>query len=83
MTATRKSRLAGLLVDITPLRASRDFRLLWIGQAISFFGGMITMAALPYQLFHETGSSVAVPSRLVVGSRPGRCTRNSERPARR
>ena len=49
-----------LLVDTTPLRASRDFRMLWIGQAVSFFGGMITMAALPYQVFHATGSSVAV-----------------------
>jgi len=49
-----------LLVDTTPLRASRDFRLLWIGQAVSFFGGMITMAALPYQVFHATGSSVDV-----------------------
>ncbi len=52
--------MSSLFVDITPLRRSRDFRLLWIGQAISFFGGMITMAALPYQLFHLTNSSVAV-----------------------
>ncbi|HEX2383791.1 MAG TPA: MFS transporter [Acidimicrobiales bacterium] len=49
-----------LLVDTTPLRVSRDFRRLWIGQAISFFGSMITTAALPYQVFHETGSSLAV-----------------------
>jgi len=49
-----------LLIDTAPLRASRDFRLLWTGQAVSFFGGMITMAALPYQVFHQTGSSVAV-----------------------
>ncbi len=34
--------------------------MLWIGQAVSFFGAMITMAALPYQLYRETGSSVAV-----------------------
>jgi MFS family permease len=56
----RRRRLAGLLVDTAPLRASRDFRLLFVGQAISYFGAMITMAALPYQVFHETGSSVAV-----------------------
>jgi MFS family permease len=49
-----------VLIDIAPLRASRDFRLLFVGQAISYFGGMITMAALPYQLFHQTHSSVAV-----------------------
>jgi MFS family permease len=49
-----------LLLDVTPLRASRDFRLLWTGQAVSFVGTTITMAALPYQVFQETRSSVAV-----------------------
>src|SRR5689334_13229416 len=49
-----------LLVDTTPLRVSPDFRRLWIGQAVSFFGTTITMAALPYQVFHETGSSLDV-----------------------
>jgi MFS family permease len=49
-----------LFVDTTPLRASRDFRRLWIGQAVSFFGSTITVAALPYQVFHQTGSSFAV-----------------------
>ncbi|MBV8693019.1 MAG: MFS transporter [Actinobacteria bacterium] len=50
----------GLLVDTTPLRVSRDFRRLWAGQAISFIGSMITSAALPYQVFHATGSSLDV-----------------------
>jgi len=27
-----------LLVDTTPLRVSSDFRRLWLGQAVSFFG---------------------------------------------
>jgi MFS family permease len=49
-----------LFVDTTPLRASRDFRRLWSGQAVSFVGSTITMAALPYQVFHQTGSSFAV-----------------------
>ncbi|HEY2813150.1 MAG TPA: MFS transporter [Acidimicrobiales bacterium] len=49
-----------LLVDTTPLRVSRDFRRLWIGQAVSFLGTTITMAALPFQVFHQTGSSFAV-----------------------
>ena len=49
-----------LLVDTRPLRVSRDFRRLWIGQAVSFFGSTITMAALPFQVFHRTGSSFAV-----------------------
>jgi len=50
----------GLLVDITPLRVSRDFRRLWLGQAVSFAGSTITAAALPYQVFHQTGSSLDV-----------------------
>jgi len=49
-----------VLIDTTPLRASRDFRLLWAGQAVSFVGTMITTAALPYQVFQETRSSIAV-----------------------
>jgi MFS family permease len=49
-----------LLLDTTPLRASRDFRLLWVGQAVSFVGTTVTIAALPYQVFQETRSSVAV-----------------------
>ena len=49
-----------LFVDTTPLRASRDFRRLWSGQAVSFVGSTITAAALPYQVFHQTHSSFAV-----------------------
>jgi MFS family permease len=48
------------LVDTTPLRVSRDFRRLWFGQAVSFLGTMITTTALPYQVFHATGSSLDV-----------------------
>jgi MFS family permease len=53
-------RLRRLAIDVTPLRESRDFRLLWIGQAVSFIGSMITTVALPYQVFQITGSSLAV-----------------------
>src|SRR2546421_48009 len=49
-----------LLVDTTPLRVSRDFRRLWIGQAVSVFGTTVTTAALPFQVFEQTGSSLAV-----------------------
>ena len=49
-----------LFVDTTPLRVSPDFRRLWIGQAVSALGLMITAAALPYQVFHQTGSSLQV-----------------------
>ncbi|MHB8466796.1 MAG: MFS transporter [Acidimicrobiales bacterium] len=50
----------GVLLDTTPLRVSEDFRRLWLGQAVSFIGSMMTTAALPYQVFHQTGSTLAV-----------------------
>lgn len=49
-----------LFLDTTPLRVSKDFRRLWAGQAASFVGSVITSAALPYQVFHQTHSSLAV-----------------------
>ena len=49
----------GLLLDPTPLRG-REFRLLFIGQLVSFFGSMITFVALPFQMYDLTGSSLAV-----------------------
>ena len=38
-------------VDITPLRRHRDFRLLFVGRLVSFFGSMITVVAVPYQVY--------------------------------
>ena len=49
-----------VLVDTTPLRVSRDFRRLWAGQGVSLFGTMITTSALPFQVFDQTHSSLAV-----------------------
>jgi MFS family permease len=49
----------GLLVDLTPLRG-REFRLLFLGQLVSFFGSMITFVALPFQMYDLTGSTLAV-----------------------
>jgi MFS family permease len=47
-------------MDVGPLRRHRDFRLLFIGQAASFFGSMVTYVALPYQTFQLTHSTLAV-----------------------
>lgn len=49
-----------LLADLTPLRESPDFRRLWLGQLVSFIGTMLTMVAVPYQVFLLTDSSLAV-----------------------
>jgi MFS family permease len=54
-------RMLGLAtIDFGPLRRRRDFRLLFIGQAVSLFGSEITFVALPYQAYHLTGSSLVV-----------------------
>lgn len=47
-------------MDITPLKVSRDFRLLFIGQAFSYFGSMMRFAVLPWQMYQLTKSSFAV-----------------------
>jgi MFS family permease len=49
-----------ILVDITPLRVSRDFRLLFIGQLISMLGTQLTVVAIPYQVYRMTHSSLQV-----------------------
>jgi len=47
-------------VDVTPLRRHRDFRLLFIGRFVSFFGSMITVVAFPYQVYQLTHSVLLV-----------------------
>jgi MFS family permease len=54
-------RLVGLAaIDVGPLRRHRDFRFLFAGQALSFFGSEVTYVALPYQIFQLTHSTLAV-----------------------
>ncbi|MFI7399718.1 MFS transporter [Streptomyces sp. NPDC049541] len=55
MTWTR-----ALLPDLTPWRASSDFRRLWVSGTISNFGSFLTFVALPVQLKELTGSAAAV-----------------------
>jgi MFS family permease len=47
-------------MDLRPLRRHRDFRALFAAQFVSFLGTMVTYVALPYQMFHLTGSSLKV-----------------------
>ncbi|MGQ4330826.1 MFS transporter, partial [Streptomyces hayashii] len=54
------SGLRGLLPDLAPWRASRDFRRLWVSGAVSTFGSFLTFVALPVQLKELTGSAAAV-----------------------
>ena len=57
--ATRTG-LRRFLVDIAPLRESRDFRRLWLGQGLSYVLGEVTYVALPYQVYKLTNSTFAV-----------------------
>jgi MFS family permease len=49
-----------LLVDWSPFKQSRNFRLLVIGQLFSMLGSNLTLVAVPYQVYRETHSSLWV-----------------------
>jgi MFS family permease len=58
---TRTSRLfARITIDLSPLRTSRDYRLLFTGSMVSFIGSMVTYITVPFQVKELTGSLVAV-----------------------
>ncbi len=59
--AARPARLARrLLIDLTPLRRSRDFRRLVAGELVSVLGTQLTTVAIPYQVYQLTRSSLDV-----------------------
>ena len=61
LTATPRRRWWHLAtVDITPLRRHRDFRLLFIGRFVSYFGSMVTTVAFPFQVYQLTHSVLLV-----------------------
>lgn len=49
-----------MLLDITPLKVSRDYRALFFGQLVSFFGSMMTFIVVPWQMYQLTESSAMV-----------------------
>jgi MFS family permease len=58
---SRIGRLAGRFApDLAPIRHSRNFRLLYGGQAANTFGAMICYVALPYQAYRISHSSLIV-----------------------
>jgi MFS family permease len=52
--------VSSVALDVSPLRDYRDFRLLFIGQGVSFAGTMITYVAVPYQAYLLSHSSLVV-----------------------
>jgi MFS family permease len=49
-----------MLIDISPLRISRDYRLLFFGQLISAFGSATAFVVVPVQVYQLTGSTLLV-----------------------
>ena len=47
-------------MDVTPLRESRDFRLLFLAGTVFYLGGMVSYVAIPFQVYTLTGSNFAV-----------------------
>lgn len=58
--AEPRGRFSRLRVDVSPLRHSRDFRLIMASGIVTYLGSMITYVALPFQVAQLTGSFVAV-----------------------
>jgi MFS family permease len=54
------------VIDLAPLKKSKDFSLLWAAGLISYFGSMITYVAVPFQIKELTGSYVAVATSGLV-----------------
>lgn len=59
--------LRRIAIDLTPLRASRDFRRLWFGLLLSGAGYHFTVVATFIQVFDLTGSLAAVGLVGLVG----------------
>src|SRR5438034_9600132 len=53
-------RLRRIAIDVTPLRVSRDFRLLWSGSFVSAMGSQFARVGLYVQVFVLTGSPAQV-----------------------
>jgi MFS family permease len=52
--------LARVAIDTRPLKSSRPFRWLWIGQMVSYIGSQVVGVAVPYQVYQLTGSTLQV-----------------------
>ncbi|GAB3214028.1 enterobactin transporter EntS [Marinactinospora thermotolerans] len=58
--------LARLVIDLSPLRSSGPFRVLFAVRVVSLFAGGFRLVALPIQVYAMTGSSFLVASVGIV-----------------
>ncbi len=56
----KRSSLSAFTLDLTPLKTSREYRLLYFGQFVSAFGTAISYVVLPWQMYQLTRSSFYV-----------------------
>jgi len=61
-----RSNLRRFMLDVSPLRDLRDYRLLWAGQSVNVIGNQITRVALPFQVYVLTHSTLAVAGLSLV-----------------
>ena len=59
-----------LLLDLSPVRESRGFRNLTIGDTVSILGTTVTAVAVPLQVYDQTRSAAAVGAVGLVGLVP-------------
>ena len=57
---TWTDRLRGLRMDVSPLRESRDFRLLFTAGSVFYLGSMVAYVAVPFAIYDLTGSNFMV-----------------------
>jgi MFS family permease len=62
-----QGRLRRLALDLTPLRASKDFRRVWLGLLVTTSGTQFTQVAVFVQVTKLTGSPLAVGATGLVG----------------
>ena len=57
---TERRAARRVLIDLAPLRRSRDLRCLVLGELVSVLGTQLTTVAVPYQVYQLTHSSLDV-----------------------
>lgn len=55
-----------MFINISPLKKSKDYRRLFIGQSISWIGNMISYVVVPFQVYALTKSNLMVGSISLV-----------------
>ncbi len=64
------ARLGGILIDVTPLRISRDFRHLYVARVTSLLGIGVLSVAVSVQMYSLTHSSLMVGLVVLAVSAP-------------